>query len=380
MSASQGVQLPPITLPPIPNVEFDLIAQLAGSCVSAKVAKRLQQGLTMSVPEVVAAATLHFADARPLPSGTTPMQEAWQRMSAMNPRVVSAPGQRRLVVTRSGNSNTKKIESELYGAAVGVAIAQRLYEVSLAQITPRNFSRSVLHDFDIALGSAIVRLEVRGRGSYCDSVVATALSDIDKKFTTVSPRDFNSAMGEVLFPSDDANRAHPDVVLTDPPGGSSRLSRIQLGRRLLSHYYAFFAQKNEGVASDLRDLLSLDDQQLADQLGVGVAFLLDTDNLPPRRIGYFGRTSVHLAGHRFIGSWFEGWVAPSWLQASSVGVFFWGLWEQLIPLLGTWDVLSLTTLSRETQSGTTRNGSQVVLLTDGTIMIWAPSPKALRSL
>lgn len=352
-----------------------------------------------SIAELVHWGTVHFQHSK-IKLGASEseyhgrVRKVWERLNDYSPRAVQQNCRLRLTLDIIGDPDIQGDISEILGVCMGVFLAARIFDVPISAISKRGFNTSVRHDFDIQLDNSAVELEVRGR--FHKHGALDAAHDVDEKFGRTPTRlhrpdgkqgsvtavtgagDYSQRIGILVYPSDKPNRRIPDMEVMDPETPSEPTSDAQRARRTLSHYRDVLVMQNVRIVEELERLIGLSDSDLMGELRTGVSRLTDDINYRRgREVRLFGRTRVQLGDEEFLGTFFDGASAPSWIRGENAptgkGVFFWGLSRTVFKMLGSLDILSLTSGGSGQQSGMTDSGTVVVLFDDGSLTAWAPS-------
>jgi hypothetical protein len=414
LAATKPFVLPGLPGLPIPGSKVDLLIKIDGgsrlnpACVPPpNIASLNNAWRRFSLPEIVHWGTLHFQGLK-IAKGANEttkqarMRRCWQEFVDYNPRAVTVNGRERLVVDKHANPDEQRRFSEIIGEAIGVAIVGKALPAGRAAFTRRSFNRTTRHDYDISTPTGIVWLETRGR--YGGGGRSKAMLEVDRKFnrkhkyrivkkkgsqsktvvTTVGAGDYSQAIAALVYPSDDGNRKLPDVELMDPPGQSRQPARVERARRVLRHYFEIFDRQNVKAMLDIQRLLDLSDVELERELDTGIRLFSESRNYPPKRIAYFGRTSLRVLGEQFVGTYFDGAAAPPWLTQTGAapaesGIFFYGIWRGVIERLGSFDLLELLSSNADTAVTVTDAGTTFVLFNDGVLTAWSSSIQQLKS-
>ena len=380
--------LPPLNFPNLPgrpvpgdDVHFKITVNTTPCAPPQEIADYDGQWLKIPLRELVVSGAIHYQNTNlPIIPGERAlegrMRTSWEDIWKANPRTVSVDGRNRLIVGPIGDPDEQTRLSYILGDTIGVAVAKRVFRVSYAAVRKRNYAPDVRHDFELATGNNRVKLETRGR--YNRGHRTEALRQIGVKFGAV--RDFNRAMGVLVFPSDDPNRAFEDVEIVDPEGEDAPPTRPYMARQVLSHYLPYFDEQNVTMRFVIRGLLNMEDAELEAVLANGVPDILQSRNY--RRIAHFGRISLPLGDDRFFGTAYEGWAPPRWggpeIPGAREGQFFWGVSRSVLRRLGTFQLLDLFRTGSGFQATTTDAGVQLFLFDDGILVAWTPNWETLQ--
>ncbi|MDD4891213.1 MAG: hypothetical protein PHU85_14930 [Phycisphaerae bacterium] len=302
------------------------------------------------------------------------LKAAWVELSNWNLRQeYGRDGIPRLVVDKQANAGAQTKRSELLGIGVGLAVGMKLYDIDYPSwdVTHRN-ERHDLFAYHPA-SHRLVKVEAKGR--YMRQNLKAAITQVYRKFAVA---DFAHAAGVVFAPRHTPNPRTADIVLIDPTGNHEPNDQYVVPRALLSHYTPFFRRQGrifDRFAARLQEIRTFDHRRFLAYLREGDAVLAD---LAATRSA--GRTTVRVRGHLFRGTAWEGFVWPAHLtglgQRLHEGVFYWGLWEEVINALiqgKLHDVLNMRVRPCVSRLG----NKALVVLPDGSALAWAPNPNEL---
>lgn len=380
--------LPPLNFPylpgrPVPGNDLHLKVTVNSTVCTPpqEIAEFHDQWLNIPLREIVLSGAIHYQNTNLpiLPNEHAlerRMRSTWEDIWKGSPRSQPVAGRNRLLFGPIGDPDEQTRLSYILGDTIGVAVAKRIYGVSYAAFTKRNYSPATRHDFEISVGGNAVMLETRGR--YDKNHRIDALQQIAHKFGAV--RNFNRAMGVLVYPSNNLNRSIEDVEIVDPEGDDVPPTRMSLARQVLSHYLPYFDEQNVSVRLVLRGLIAMSNEELESTLSNGASGIVEPRNA--RRIAHFGRTSLPLGGDSFYGTYFAGWAAPRWGDISlgqREGLFYWGISRQVIKRLGTLELFDLLPSTQGFQATVTDDGVQLFLFDDGILIAWTPDWETLQA-
>ncbi len=335
-----------------------------------------ENGLTLSIAQLVASANLHFAgsvqdegygleDAR--------MRAAWNLLRGWNMVSVphkTRPSRRVLVVADQPNSRMTAIRSEVLAMSVALEIGIRLYEVAY----PYWAATEGLQSFDLSATDEDeneFRVEARGRINRTNT--ETAIQQVYAKFDNPN---FSQAIGVIFFPRT-SNSGREDIIILDPEGEPNRHMSNSRYRNLLMHYVPIFIAQGgliRAFGERLKALSESSDQDFSRYLVSGDTAL---SNAAMRR----GRSGFRWNGTLYIGTFFENIVWPSWLtkieRPQDGGVFFWGITEELISAFQRGQLTSLRFTASEQPIIFRTERVMSIIMPDRTLLIWAETMRDL---
>jgi hypothetical protein len=332
-------------------------------------------GFRLTIMEIVIRAGLHFSGAiieRGEGEEVAQMRMAWDFLKDWNLRgVPHAKDQNRivLVVEEQTNARVTATRSEILAFGVGYEAATRIYQIPANQWeTSEGLSTHDLQAFN-AQGS-LIRVELRGRLNR--QHLGSAVSQVHDKF---AQGDFNNAAGIIFFPRTTNAARTADMLILDPLGTREPEPQTARFRILLRHYAPFFYYQGGivrhfgermralslGPEQDLQLYLKHGDEELS-----GSSFKA-------------GRVGFDWAGVRYVGTVWEDMHWPEWLVGIGVpggGAFFWGIRKDIIEALRSGDLQHVADIDDEQEVFKTDRGI-VAVLSDGMVLIWAPSADEL---
>ena len=387
MPTKTEINLPTLPGRPIPNQKVELLIHVNEDYCSApnRIKKWHNQWMTLSIPEIVSSATVHFQGAslrRALNESKAQAQKrrAWERLWDHNPRGQSANGRTRLILNKGNNSDEQGQVSFLLGDALGVAAMKQIFKISLNAFKKRNFSQYVRHDFDVVVGRKILRLETRGR--FDANNRSTAIDEVEDKFG--HSRSFTQAIGALIYPSENPDRNRPDIELLDPEDTNAYLSNAALARHILRYYLDLLLDLGATASNLIRVLLKLNDADLIARLKAGVEELQFRRNDRNQSTGLWGPTRFTIGEDEFWGVKYDNMRRPSWIKEElreKDVVLFWGIWHGVLARLGTISLFELMNmLPRQfvrnsievVQTHEARGGTTLILHDDGVLVACVP--------
>lgn len=346
--------------------------------INARLATLEQNGLTLSIAQLVASANLYFAGSvQDEGDGleTARMRAAWNLLRGWN--MTSVPHHRRasrsvLVVADQPNSRMTAIRSEVLAISVALEIGIRLYNVAY----PYWAATEGLQRFDLAAtdeGGNELRLEARGRIDRTNT--RTAVQQVHAKFANP---DFSQAAGVIFFPRTN-NRGREDIILLDPEGDMGTQKANSRYRRLLEHYAPIFIAQGgliRAFGERLKALSASPDKEFS-------RYLIRGDEVLSRPTSRRGRSGFRWAGALYIGSFFEDIAWPVWLtrieRPQDGGAFFWGIAEDVIRVLQSGKLASLKFSASQQPIVSRTPRVMSIVMSDRTLLIWAETMQELTA-
>jgi len=377
-----GVPATPLVMGQPPNdlvhfkVEVDRSrCQPVDPTIDARLQLLENQGLTVSIAELVVLSAIHFTGTV-LDTGegheVARVRLAWHLLMDWQLKATSHhydPNRMVLTVANQPNSRLLALRTETLSVGIGLLIGIRMYGIQYSywDATPG------LQPYDLYTYDSLGLIAVETRGRINRSNVASAIQQVYSKFKQPN---FSRAAGVIFFPRTRNHSQTADIMIIDPEGEVPYRGPNQRYRSLLRHYAPFFIAQGGLVrpfGEQLRKISTSPEDMFDNYLKGGLSAI---DTQPPHR----GRSGFNFKGTRYIGAFWDGVVWPYWLTGirspSDRGVFFWGLAEDIVKALETGQVQRLEFPKHETtvERSDTR---MVVLLSDFTVLIWAPSREEL---
>ena len=337
-----------------------------------------QNGLTLSIAQLVASANLHFAgsvqdegqgleDAR--------MRAAWNLLRGWNMTSMphhTQPSRRVLVVADQPNSRMTAIRSEVLAMSVALEMGIRLYNVAY----PYWAATEGLQAFDLsATDEAGNEFRVEARGRINRTNTETAVQQVHEKFADPN---FSHAAGVIFFPRTN-NRGREDIVVLDPDGEPEHHMANSRYRNLLIHYVPIFIAQGglvRAFGEHLRALSASPDEEFSSYLEGGDAAL----SSPTTR---WGRSGFNWNGTRYIGAFFDDIAWPVWLtkieRPLDGGVFFWGIAEEVIRIFQGGQLASLKFAASEQPIVSRTERVMSIVMPDRTLLVWAETMRELTA-
>ena len=338
--------------------------------INARLIELEQNGLTLSIAQLVASANLHFAgsvqdegqgleDAR--------MRAAWNLLRGWNMTSMphhKQPSRRVLVVANQPNSRMTAMRSEVLAMSIALEIGIRVYNVAY----PFWAATEGLQPFDLsATDEAGNEFRVEARGRINRTNAGTAIQQVYAKFAVPN---FSQAAGVIFFPRTN-NRGTEDIIVLDPEGEPERHMANSRYRNMLMHYVPIFTAQGGFVRAfgeRLKALSTSPDREFARYLEGGD----ETLSSPTRRQG---RSGFRWRGTLYVGTFFEDVAWPSWLtrieHPLDRGVFFWGIAEEVIRVFQGGQLSSLRFASFEQPIVSRTEQVMSIVMPDRTLLIWA---------
>lgn len=333
-------------------------------------------GLILSIAGIVARSAIHFMGAV-LDAGEgheiARVRLAWHLLMDWQMAAVphhNNPNRLVLTVTHQPNSRLLALRTEIISVGIGLEVGIRMYDIPYPfwDATPGLQSYD-LHTHNDA--GEIIAVEVRGRTNR--NGWSTAMQQIYHKFQNPN---FSRGAGVIFFPRTTNRSRTSDIMIIDPEGDVSAYPPNQKYRALLRHYAPFFIAQGPLVrpfGERLRAVADSDEHAFEGYLRGGIS--VGTEKRLRR-----GHSGFTFGGIQYIGTFWDGVVWPYWLTGirapSDQGVFFWGLAVQVVDALVTGQLEGLRFPEEQTliEKNETR---MIILLSDLTVLVWAPSRELL---
>ena len=283
--------------------------------IEKRLKKLEDEGLTISIAQLVASANLHFAGyVKDEGEGEEKarMRQAWAEMRHLNMRAVQeGKGKDRrkaLRIDKSSNSRTTAHSSEVLAMGASLAIGIKVFRRPYAYWS----STPGLKKYDLtAKDSQGNELKVEARGRIDGTNRKKAIDQVHKKFKKA---DFSKAIGVILFPRTKAALGKEDIIVVDPEGNAEPSPADAQYRNFLLHYVPIFTVQGEPYGAFGRRLKAIarsSDREFAQYLTSG-----DPELSGLRR----GRVGFDWGGTRFVGTYFEDTVWPEWLLPQPIRI------------------------------------------------------------
>lgn len=305
------VTLPGLPGLPIPDDVVDMHVHVdASRCVPPpEISAFHDTWQTVSLLEIVTRGAMYFGADMPVVGAGESVADArmrrfWNDFIEARPKAVRAFKRERLVLSPPSADEKGRI-SMLFGEAVAVIMAERMFRVPYTSIT-RTPDR---HDHEFLGPNGVVRLEARGR--FNGKGKNAAIAELDDKFG--SARDYSRAVGVLSYPSDRPKRRRPDVEILDPEGNFLPPTRPERIRRVLRHFAEYARRANAGRLLSLYEfLLSLGDDELAGVFSPDRDSIFVDDSLAPSG----GPDVLSTSTAEYTGRVYEGFHSPGWIPGT----------------------------------------------------------------
>ena len=345
--------------------------------IEKRLQKLEQEGLTISIAQLVANANLHFAGyVKDDGEGeeAARVRQAWSELRHLNMRAVKE-GEGKTVrkvlrVDKSTNSRETARSTEVLAMGVslqiGIVIFNRPYRYWAS--TPG------LKTYDLAAKDPQGNeLKVEARGRIDETNRKKAVEQVHKKFKIA---DFSQAIGVIVFPRTKAAPHKEDILVVDPDGNAEPAPSDAQYRNLLLHYVPIFTVQGEPYAAfgrRLRKIANSSNEEFANYLSNGDAELSRMKR---------GRAGFDWKGTRYVGTFFEDCVWPEWLTGiptpSNDGTFFWGLASEVLDRFQNGHVADLEPPNEEAIVEK-REEIFSIEMPDWSVLIWAPTQSKLEA-
>lgn len=346
--------------------------------INARLIVLEQNGLTLSIAQLVASANLHFAgsvqdersgleDAR--------MRAAWNLLRGWNMTSTphhTRPSRRVLVVADQPNSRMTATRSEVLAMGIALEIGIQLYNVEYPYWAATEGNQA----FDLsATDEAGNEFRVEAGGRINRTNKGKAVQQVHAKFAAPN---FSHAAGVVFFPRTN-NRGREDIIVLDPEGEPERHMANSRYRNLLMHYVPIFIAQGglvRAFGKRLKALSASPDQEFSSYSEGGDAALSSPTT-------HRGRSGFRWNGTLYIGAFFEDIAWPIWLtrieRPLDAGVFFWGIAEEVIRVFQGGQPASLKFAAPEQPIVSRTERVMSIVMPDRTLLIWAETMRELTA-